>query len=552
MKALFVSVLVVFSLLAAAPSSWASQRPRLVVVVAIDQFRPDFLERFDDDFLPAWEKGKAGGFKLLLEEGASYLDAAYSHLPTFTCPGHATILTGAWPGVSGIIGNRWFDRESGREVGCVDALGSSETGQRSPRNLLVSTLGDELELATNESARVVGLGGKDYAVMTLVGRMADLALWFDRGQGHWVSSPHYTALESLPDWVGELNAKGPAERFRGLVWTPLNPDAVFRYSNPEPVWEGVQEEPYGYGWRFPHPLGGDSPQDSEYFRRLIASPFGNELILDAARLAVGAEQLGQDDTPDILALSLSSNDYVGHAFGPSSPEVADTILRTDRQLAGFFQFLIEAVGREHLVVVLTSDHGVQYIPREIQARGGSAGRVFPDGLESRVEEALVGRFGPGDWVLAVLDLEFYLNHDLIEERQLEPSRVEWVAAEAAMGDPGIRQAYTRSQILSGQLPPTEIGSRVANSFHPRRSGDVVLIYESNWFMDEEVVTTHGTHYPPNTMVPVLLWGDGIPRGRHWRRIDVRDIAPTLSHLLGVGYPSGCSGQPLVEVLEGRP
>lgn len=529
----------------------AAAPPRLVVVIVVDQLRPDYLQRFSADFLAPDTVEHTGGFQLLTAEGAVYLDAAYGHLPTFTCPGHAAILTGALPSVSGIVGNRWYDRESGREVGCVDSLEKGNEGERSPRNLLASTVGDELKLATDGAARVVGLGGKDYAVMTLVGRSADLALWFDRSTGRWATSPHYTARYPLPAWVERLNATAPAAEFRGKVWNPLLGPEAYRHTNPNPPYEGLHPDPYGYGWRFPHPLSGDpasGADEASFHSRLIASPFGNQLMLEAARWAVEHEALGTDDTPDVLAVALSSTDYVGHAFGPSSPEVADTVLRTDRQLAAFFDFLSETVGREHLLVVLTSDHGVQYIPREITSRGGAGGRILAEDIRREVNSDLERRFGPGDWVEAVLDLDVYLNHSLVQAEGLNRAEVEAAAAEAVAAMEGVQQVFTGSQILHGGMPPTDLARRVADSYYPGRSGDLVIAYAPNWFLHEEVITTHGPHHPSNAQVPILLWGGGIPAGRHWRSVDPRDIAPTLSRLLGIGDPSGSSGRPLVEVL----
>ncbi len=523
------------------PTSAPATPPRLVVLISIDQFRPDYLTRFARHF-------GSGGFRRFLEGGAVYRNAAYSHLPTFTCPGHATIASGAHPAVSGIVGNRWFDRESGRVVGCVDPLGVTDQTERSPRSMLVTTVGDELELATNGAAKVIGLGLKDYAAMTLTGRLGDLALWYDRGTGQWKSSSHYLGEDGvLPDWVAQLNEEGPAKRFEGGVWEPLLGPEAYRDANPDPVYEQDQEAPYGYGWRFPHRLG-TSDEGGVFHARVVASPFGNDLLLDAARRAVEREEMGRDETPDLLALSLSSNDYVGHFFGPSSPEVIDASVRTDRQLAEFAGFLLERVARRDLLLVVTSDHGVQYVPREIRDKGGFAGRVFHEDLEGAVQGALRSRFGEGDWVLAVLDLDVYLNRSLIEQRGLDAAVVERAAAEAAQELEGIQQAFTRSQILAGRLPPGDLGERVAASFHPKRSGDLVLAYASNWFFHERIITTHGPHHASNTRVPILLWGGAVAAGSHWRAVDPRDIAPTLSELLAIGHPSGSSGQPLSEAL----
>lgn len=523
-----------------------AEPPRLVVVIVIDQFRPDYLTRFRKYFLPAREHDKLGGFNYLLQEGAVYWDAQYSHLPTFTCVGHSTILTGAAPADSGIIGNSWYDVGTRSWVSCVDDKAPGAVAPRSPRTMQVSTVGDELKLSNNGKSKVLAIGYKDYAVISLGGRDSSLGLWFDRRDGQWVSNAYYLKSQQLPGWVREFNQSGQADAYRSQVWDRLLPPDAYIATRQKNVLADEKEAGYGYGWTFPH-----QPEGGRYsFQALVATPLANDLLADVALAAVAGEELGEDEYPDILALTLSSNDYIGHLFGPSSPEVLDTTVRTDRTLSRFFNRLQAELGLQGIVFVLTSDHGVQYIPREITQNRGSAGRLQRKELQQAAQAALQSRFGEGEWILAIGDLDLYLNQDLIEAKQLEAGDVQRVAANALTGVSGIATAFAAEDIRLGALPDTEMAGRAARTYFPGRSGDVILIPRPDWFMDENVSTTHGPPYSYNTHVPLILAGDGVRKGEHFRRADIRDIAPTLSLLLGIGCPSGSTGKLLYEALGG--
>lgn len=530
----------------------ALEPPRLVVVVVVDQFRPDYLTRSAAWFLPARQGDRLGGFRLLMEEGAAYWNASYSHLATFTCPGHAVVLTGADPAVSGIVSNKWYDRRAGRVVVCVDDGGGVG---RSPRTLRVSGVGDELKLSNQGRSRVIGLGSKYYAAIALAGRMADLVLWTDDASGDWVSNEYYTGEDGLPRWVRQLNSERIPDGYAGKKWGKLLGEEAYAGADTTPYFGkraapevGIPNPngPYGLGWRFPHPLGNDAGVGLRV--RFFASGLANHYVVETAKRAIVGERLGEDEAPDVLAVTLSANDKIGHYFGPNSPETLDVTLRTDRALADLFNFLKERLGEDRFTVVLTADHGVQETPEEVASRGGSAGRTPHNELVEAVEGALDARFGRADWVLAVTDPDLYLNRSAMIEMKLKPEDVEAAAAEAASASPGVYWAVPRSRIVEGRLPRTDWADRVFRNFHPERSGDVVLIFEPNWFLTETVVTTHGPHYAYNARVPILLWGKGVSAGSFLRPVDVKDIASTLSRLLGTVAPSGSSGQPLREAL----
>ena len=523
----------------------ARNPPELVVVVVIDQFRTDYLTRFSDHFLPAQENGRIGGLNYLLQNGAVYWDAQYSHLATFTCAGHATILSGSSPAVSGIVGNNWFDQSRRRPVSCVTDLEEDAPAPRTPRNMKVSTVGDELKLANNGKSKVISIGYKDYAVMTLGGRDASLALWFDVRNGAWTSNGYYLKNGRLPKWVDEINQSGLIDRYRSQVWDRLLPVEAYAVTRPDPVLRGIWEPNYGYGWTFPH-----TPEGGIYSHAAMrASPFGNDLLIETALTALEREGLGRDEHPDVLALALSSNDYVGHTFGPSSPEVMDMTIRTDRALARFLNALDDRLGLEQITLVLTSDHGVQYIPREVIEARGHAGRLTEEALKTPIERALDDRFGSAEWVIHIEDLDLYLDHQVIASKGLRASDVQQVAAEAMVGINGVLTAFAAHRIRFGPLPPGEIAERIVRTFHSGRSGDVVFVPDPNWFWDDDLATAHGPPYSDNSHVPLILAGKGINAGQHYRRADMRDIAPTLSLLLGLGFPSGSSGKVLHEALE---
>ncbi len=535
-----------------------AEPPRLVVVLVVDQFRPDYLNRSAKWLLPARDGNRKGGFRLLMDEGAAYWNASYSHLATFTCAGHATILSGSEPALSGIISNTWFDREAGVRIGCVDDLQAGDTGpRRSPRTMLVSTVGDELKSSNQGRSKVIGMAAKDYAAMVLAGRRADLTLWIDN-QGQWVSNAYYTGDKGAPDWVRRLNEEKIPDSYAGKTWTRLLPPEAYADCDSTPYFAdtvnpqvGVSSElgPWAYGWKFPHLIAG-LPPSPLFYASFNASGFANDFMVESAKRAIEGEDLGGDDAPDILALSFSSNDKAGHFFGPNSPEALDMTARTDRALSELFNYLDKRVGLDKVVVALTSDHGVQEIPEELRQVKAPAGRITFETLGEAVEAALDKRFGRADWVRDITDLDLYLNAATIQKKSLDPSEVEQVASRALTAVEGVYWAVGRTDILEGRLPRTDWAERIYRTYNPRRSGDVIILYQPDYFRGELIITTHGTPYPANARVPVLLYGQGIAKGAFYRPADPKDIAPTLSQLLGIVYPNGCTGQPLVEALAG--
>lgn len=552
----YLVVSVILGVVAAAGSALPAEAPRLVVFMSIDQCRADYLTRFLEHYLPPGSPDRPGGFLFLLKDGAHYRDAHFAHVPTATGPGHATLLTGSAPVVHGVVANAWFDRDRGAMRYSVDdpdvfpvGIGGSPM---SPRSLLVTTVGDELKMATAGRSRVVGIAFKDRAAILMTGHAADTVIWLDENSGRWVSSSFYFPDGKLPDWVVQLNVENLPDRYLGMTWEPHLPAAAYAATLPAPGHAPPGRIP------FSRPLTGGDGQRREFILSLTGSGFGNDLVFEAMKRAVVGERLGQDEWPDLLAVNLSTNDYIGHTFGPNSPEVLDITVRTDRLLADFLAFLGATIpgGLARVLMVVTADHGVLPFPEEIsQVYRAPAGRVDPRAVTRHVDEALQATLGEGPWVEpATLNRSvgpyIYLNEGALAAKGVNRERAEQLAAAAAAGLPGIHSAFTRSQILDGRLPPWSWVPWVINGFHPRRSGDVLIVQEPGWlWTSSTTTTTHSAPWAYDTHVPLLLWGPGVRPGRFHRRVTTMDIAPTLSQLLGIGYPSGSLGAPLHEALD---
>ena len=553
------------------------RRPHLTVVVSIDQFRGDYLRRLNDLLLPANRGGKVGGFRYLMTAGSYFAEAHYPHFPLYTGPGHAMILTGGSPYKHGIISNSWRDRATGYEVYCVDDARQKVVGAEAgsgakpmgPLNLKSTTVGDELKLATNGASKVVTLALKDRAAILLGGHAQDVSLWFDQANGNWISSTAYCKEGKLPDWVAKLNAERIPEKTAGTVWEispSLLPTGIERaLTSTLPP----NANPSGIGPVFPHkiPPIADQSKRSELYRAFTLTPDANAYVFESAKRAVLSEKLGQHGaTPDLLALNLSTNDYVGHAFGPYSQESLDLTVRTDAFLSEFLNFLSTTIpgGLKEVLFVVTADHGVAPVPETLTAKNISAGRLLESELEAAVKTALTKKFGAEIWggneskrKLAGVFTEpcFYLNEILVKEiiasGKATRAQIEEAAANAIFEIPNIYACYTRTQILEGRLPKTDIASHIYNGFHPKLSGDVVVLTDPLYFFDSPggTGTTHGTPYSYDTHVPILISGFGIRPGVWADPVSVADIAPTLSLILGIEAPSASDGVPLKAALQ---
>ena len=533
----------------------ARARPRLVLLIAVDQFRYDYIERFGDLFA-------GNGIRRLLRDGASWSEANYDHVPTETAPGHATMMTGAWPSETGIIANDWYDRAEGKRVNnvgdaSVRALGGGEgEAASSPRNLLCSTLGDELKLATNNRSRVVGVSLKNRAAILPSGRMADGAYWLSSQTGDFASSTYY--FERLPEWVARFNSQRPSDKFFGAKWERLLPASEYeRRAGPDDApWErGDGKLPY----TFPHVLtGGLSKPGPEFYDALAYSPFTNDVLVDFAEQALNNERLGADGDTDVLTVSFSANDIVGHRYGPYSQEVMDVTLRVDRQIARLLDIVDARVGLRNTVVAFTADHGVAPSPPHAAASRLPGGYVKVSDMLAAVRNRLRARFGKSserdttaDYIQTYSNGQIYFNRTALERDGVQIEDAERVAGEAALTIPGVARYFTRTQILGGAVPQADaVARRVLHGYNARRSGDVVFISEPFRYLSDYVaVATHGTPYSYDTHVPLVIMGGGVAPGRYRQPASPADIAPTLASVLGVQPPSSATGRVLVEALK---
>ena len=533
------------------------KRPRLVLLIVVDQLRYDYLERFGDLFVN-------NGIRRLIRDGASWTQSNYDHFPTYTAPGHATMMTGAYPAETGIIGNEWPDRVTGKKVTSVSDTtvkllgGKAEDPGSSPRRLMSSTVGDELRLVTNDRSKVLGVSIKDRSAILSTGRHANAAYWFSIASGNMVSSTYY--FEQLPAWVIEFNKTRPADQYFKKQWERLLPESEYikRAGPDSPPWETVTAA--GDTNAFPHTItGGASAPGPIFYGAFDHSPFSNELILSFAQQAIVNEQLGQDDDPDVLTVSFSGNDYVGHRYGPYSHEVMDVTLRIDRQIATLLDFVQTKVGLANTLVAFTSDHGVGLIPEHARVLGLGGAPIRTADLLATIRAGIKARYNADDYIYKFDDWgaprdgfmngNVYFNYAALERDKVNPEELAQVIGMAALAVPGVARYFTRAQLMRGAVSITDpIQRRVLHGFYPSRSGDVVLIAEPFKYLGDTITATHGSPYSYDTHVPTIIMGPGVTPGRYLQPASPADIAPTLSALLGLTPPASATGRVLIEAL----
>jgi predicted AlkP superfamily pyrophosphatase or phosphodiesterase len=519
------------------------RKVRLVLGIVIDQFRYDYLTRFEDLF-------EERGFRRLLREGAVFTNANYIYIPTVTAPGHAAFMSGSIPALNGIVGNDWFDRETGKTVtsisdNTVKLLGGQGEEPASPSRLIGSTVGDQLRLTNNGQSKVVGIAFKDRAAILPAGKHPNGAYWFDSMVGTFVSSTYY--FPDLPGWVKEFNQTNrPEKNYFGARWDRLLPDSAYQRSLPDN--SPYEKSPRGN--TFPHIIDSDESKPGKvFYDRFRESPYANEYTAAFAKAAVVGEKLGQDDYTDLLTVSFSANDLVGHSFGPYSQEVEDITLRTDRVLADLFNFIDQKVGLANTIIVLTGDHGVAPVPEHSQDIGLGGGRFASKSLTSAIQTALDKRFGEAAWIRATVNGNFYFDYEVIERKKVNRQEVERAGCEAALKFQGVGQCFTRTQLLFGPLPPSGYAAQAARGFNAERSGDLVIIVKPFYLQRTESGTSHSTPYSYDTHVPVIFYGSGIVPGSYANPSSPSDIAPTLSTLLKIEPPSNAVGRVLTEALK---
>ncbi|MEC9209289.1 MAG: alkaline phosphatase family protein [Bacteroidota bacterium] len=521
MKKLQILLIILFT----AIQSFSQEKPKLVVGIVIDQMRYDYIYRFWDDFTN-------DGFKKLITEGHFFRNCQFGYVPTYTGPGHASIYTGTTPAVHGIIANDWYDKNSGEYIYCagdgdmhtvcnceqknVDV--QSEDGKMSPHHMLTTTFADELKLF-NENSKVFGISLKDRGAILPAGHSANGAYWMD-SEGKWITSSFYMA--ALPDYIQKINETNPAQNYLKGMWEvkgKFNHNLLTKYAQ----------------------QGGSS---------IKSTPFGNTILKDLALEILRKENLGQGKSTDIFTISFSSTDYIGHQFGPHAPEIKDTYIRLDKDIAELLQAINNKVGFENVVVFLTADHGVVSEPSELLSRNIPSGYFDNSIMQTTLLTHLNSMYGEGNWIKNYSNNQLFLNHDLIREKHINMQEIQRNCAQLLLQHEWVKNTYTATQLNENEYS-NSFHSLIQKGYNQKRSGDVIVSLQTGWLKAhwKNGGTTHGSSYSYDTHVPLIFWGGKIPKGKTDRKVNIRDIAPTISTILGTAHPNGCTGNPLPEITE---
>jgi len=542
MKHIYILVFCVISLTCKAQKNKISNnKPKLVVGIVVDQMRYDYLTRFEHKF-------SANGFMRLINEGFNCKNHHFNYVPTYTGPGHASVFTGTSPMNHGIISNYWYDKFTDKSVYCasddsVSAVGvTTEKEKMSPRRMKTTTVADELKLHTQNRSKVIGISLKDRGAILPAGHSANAAYWF-RGKdvGKFITSTYYSS--ELPKWVNEFNANTPSYL---KTWDTVLPINEYSESGSD---NNSFEEPFkGKSLAaFPYDLKELAKENGGY-DILKATPFGNEMTTDFAISAIENEALGIDNITDFLTVSYSSTDYVGHQFGVNSVEVEDTYIRLDKDLGKLFQYLDRQVGKGEYTVFLTADHGAVNVPNYLKSQHIPAGYFKKKEFSVKVNNALIDAFKFDNLIKNISNNQIFLDREVIKTHNLNLIDIQESLAQEIVLYTHIDKAYSAKTLATTQFV-SGVGALVQNGFHQKHSGDVVFVLEPAVISYPEKGSTHGSSFSYDTHVPLLFYGAGINKGASLIKTEVIDIAPTISALLGISFPNGCTGKPLETVLK---
>lgn len=526
----------------------SNERPKLVVGIVVDQMRQEYLYRYHDKFGDA-------GFKRMINEGFMLKNAHYNYSPTVTGPGHASIYTGTTPAIHGIIGNDFYDKATKKIINCVEdsayqPVGNDQgNGDISPSRLLSSTVTDELKLFTQKKAKVIGISFKDRGAVLPAGHMADAAYWYDSKSGKFITSTFY--MTKLPEWVTRFNAQNLADKYLSQEWKTLLP--IDKY-----VESGPDDSPYEVRFSgkdrstFPYALS-QLRDKNENYGLLSHTPFANDYLTQMANAAIVGEQLGKDNTSDFLCVSYSAPDAVGHDKGPNSVEIEDVYLRLDKNIEQLLQRLDTEVGKDNYTVFLTADHAVADVPQYLKDNKMPAG-YFKIDLKADLDKFLSSYFPGKSFIENVSNNQIFLNQESFQKDPrasgMEMFLVTELIGKYLMSLDGVANYYTEGMLRQANFDEGGIKGSVIRGFHPKRSGDIAFVLEPGWTKsDSPQGTTHGSPYSYDTHVPILFYGKGIKNGSSASYHRITDIAPTISVLLKIKFPSGNTGLPIQEVLE---
>ncbi|SDB54207.1 Predicted pyrophosphatase or phosphodiesterase, AlkP superfamily [Flavobacteriaceae bacterium MAR_2010_188] len=517
------------------------ERPKLVVGIVVDQMRYDYLTRF-------YNRYGEGGFKRMINEGYNCKNNHYNYVPTYTGPGHASIYTGAPPKYHGIIGNNWYDKEIKQDVYCtadpaVKGVGTSGyEGEMSPWRMKSTTFSDENRLFTQMRGKTIGISLKDRGSILPAGHTANAAYWYVGGtEGNFVTSSYY--MNELPQWVKTFNESGKMQSYI-KPWEPLYDIATYLESGDdlnefEAILDGKKTA------EFPYDL---KELSKGQYGLIRATPYGNSLTADFAIAAINGEDLGQDDITDVLTVSFSSTDYIGHSYGVNSKEVEDAYLRLDQDLARLFESLDNQVGKGNYVAFLTSDHGAIDVPAYLKSNRIPSG-YFDDSTFKETLSKFVREYFKTDGLIEnISNNQIFLNRAKLSEKQIDLTEVQTAIVNEIISYPNIDKAYTAATMTTSSFTDG-IEMLIQNGFDQKRSGDVIYAYDPGFLSYPTTGSSHGSSFNYDTHVPLIFYGKGIKRGYTYSRTEVIDIAPTMSALLGISFPNTSVGNPLEFVFQ---
>lgn len=524
-----------------------NESPKLVVGIVVDQMRYEYLFRYQSKY-------GEGGFKRLIGEGFNVRNGHYNYAPTVTGPGHASVYTGSTPAIHGIIGNEWYDKDLKKDVNCVEdprytPVGSSGNGDVSPWRMLSTTVTDELKLFTQKRAKVVGVSFKDRGAVLPAGHLPDGAYWYDGGSGNFITSTYYKT--TLPQWVQKFNQQRLPEKYLSQQWTTLLPINQYVESGPD-------NTPYEKS------LGGKAqpvlPYDLASLRKpndyslIYATPFGNDLLTEMAKAALAGENLGADDITDFLAVSYSSTDALGHSVGPNAVEIQDMYLRLDRNIEDLLKALDAKVGAGNYTLFLTADHAVADVAQYMTDNRIPAGYFDTKKVAMALNQHLQQYFPEKNIIETISGGQVFFDQEVFQNDPKASGVELLIATELTINfllkQDGVANVYSENIIRQSQYDEGGTKGMIVRGYHAKRGGDLVIVLEPGWYPAGDVKgTTHGSPWAYDTHVPMLFFGKGIKKGSTVKHHNITDIAPTLSTLLNIKFPSGCTGQPIEELFE---
>jgi len=513
-----------------ASQSTTLKRPKLVVGIVVDQMRWDYLYRYTNRY------AENGGFKRLLKQGFACENTLIPYTPTVTACGHASIYTGSVPAINGISGNDWWDYNQNKFVYCTEdttaqTVGSATAlGQMSPKNLLSTTIGDELRLATNFQSKVIGIAIKDRGAILPAGHSANAAYWYDNRTGDWITSSYYQ--KELPLWVKDVNAKKLVDKYYAQDWPLLYPENTYDQSAP--------------GTR-PFPRSTKQYIEKNY-SVIAAIPYGNTFTLEMAKAAIIGEKMGAGANTDMVTISLSTPDYIGHAYGPNSIEEEDCFLRLDKDLGDFLDFLEQKTGKGNSLVFLTADHGVANMPAFLNEHKIPAGNFDSQKMEEELNAYLNKKYDNSNLVTGILNYQVYLNRNVIAAQKINKEAVYTEVIQYLLKNTSIDRAFALDAISQTTLQPW-LKETLSNGYYPSRSGDIQIVLRPQWidgFLKGG--STHGVWNPYDAHIPLIWYGWNIKQGKTYRETYMTDIAATIAAILNIQMPSGSVGHVIEETL----